>query len=63
MNERPIKNRTYNNFMRGVKIVMAKGYDEQTATDIVRRQFDTMEADKNGMPLQWYLDKIVKKEN
>lgn len=63
--ERPIKTRTYNNFIRAVKIIMDKGYDEQTAADIVRKQFDEMETQQylygknNTMPLQWYLKKVV----
>lgn len=63
--ERPIKTRTYNNFIRAVKIIMDKGYDEQTAADIVRKQFDEMETQQylygkeNTMPLQFYLEKII----
>lgn len=63
--EKPIRTRTYNNFMRAMKIIIAKGYDEQTAADIVRKQFDEMEIQQylygkeNTMPLQFYLEKII----
>lgn len=61
--ERPIRKRTYQNFMRAVKIVMEKGWDEKTAGEIVRRQFEEMECQqamyRNTMPLQWYLDKVA----
>ena len=37
---------------------MAKGYDKETANDIVIKIFDTAEQNKNGMSIEWYIDKI-----
>ena len=40
---RPIKKRTYYNFMRVVRMIEAKGYDHETAADITRRIFNNYE--------------------
>lgn len=40
---RPIKKRTYYNFMRVVRMIEAKGYDRETAADITRRIFNNYE--------------------
>ena len=55
-----MKRKTYNNVLKGIKIIQKKGYDFQEASEIVLKVFDEYE---NGeMPIEFYLDKIVSKE-
>lgn len=55
-----MKRKTYNNVLKGVKMVMKKGYSKEEATDIVIKIFDQHE---NGeMPIEFWIDKIITKE-
>lgn len=54
-----MKRRTYNNVLKAVKLITAKGYDRNTAGEIALKCFDNMEQLKNGMPVEWFIDKIV----
>lgn len=55
-----MKRKTYNNVMKGIKIIQKKGYDFQEASEIVLKVFD--EHENGEMPIEFYLDKIVGKE-
>ena len=55
-----MKRKTYNNVMKGIKIIQKKGYDFQEASEIVLKVFD--EHENEEMPIEFYLDKIVSKE-
>ena len=55
-----MKRKTYNNVMKGIKIIQKKGYDFQEASEIVLQVFD--EHENGEMPIEFYLDKIVSKE-
>ena len=55
-----MKRKTYNNVLKGIKIVQKKGYDFQEASEIVLKVFD--EHENGEMPIEFYLDKIVSKE-
>ena len=55
-----MKRKTYNNVMNGIKIIQKKGYDFQEASEIVLKVFD--EHENGEMPIEFYLDKIVSKE-
>lgn len=55
-----MKRKTYNNVMKGIKIIQKKGYDFQEASEIVLKVFD--EHENGEMPIEFYLDKIVNKE-
>ena len=55
-----MKRKTYNNVLKGIKIVQKKGYDFQEASEIVLKVFD--EHENGEMPIEWWLDKIVSKE-
>ena len=55
-----MKKKTYNNVMKGIKIVEKKGYDFKEAGDIVLKVFD--EHENGEMPIEFYLDRIVSKE-
>ena len=54
-----MKRRTYNNMVKAVNILMAKGYDKETANKIAMQCFDNAEQSKNGMSIEWWLDKIA----
>ena len=55
-----MKRKTYNNVMKGIKIIQKKGYDFQEASEIVLKVFD--EHENGEMPIEFYLDKIASKE-
>ena len=55
-----MKRKTYNNVMKGIKIIQKKGYDFKEAGDIVLKVFD--EHENGEMPIEWWLDKIISKE-
>ena len=55
-----MKRKTYNNVLKGIKIIQKKGYDFQEASEIVLKVFD--EHENGEMPIEFYLDKIVSKE-
>ncbi len=48
---RTIRNRTYYNFMRVLRVIMGKGYDAETAEQITSRIFDEYEANPEGLPI------------
>ena len=54
-----MKRKTYHNVMRATKMIQAKGYDFQTASDLALRCFENMEHSNNGMPAEWWLDKVI----
>ena len=55
-----MKRKTYNNVMKGIKIIQKKGYDFQEASEIVLKVFD--EHENGEMSIEFYLDKIISKE-
>ena len=55
-----MKRKTYNNVLKGIKIIQKKGYDFQEASEIVLKVFD--EHENGEMPIEFYLNKIVSKE-
>ena len=55
-----MKRKTYNNVMKGIKIIQKKGYDFKEAGDIVLKVFD--EHENGEMPIEWWLDEIISKE-
>lgn len=54
-----MKRRTYNNMLKATKLIVAKGYDWTTANKLAMKCFDNLEANKNGMDVEWYIAKIV----
>ena len=59
---KPIKRRTYYNFVRVVKLIMAKGYDRETSGKLARRLFDDYEASPLGLTVLQRVDLILTKE-
>ena len=55
-----MKRKTYNNVMKGIKIIQKKGYDFKEASDIVLKVFD--EHENGEMPIEFYLDKVISKK-
>lgn len=55
-----MKRKTYNNVLKGIKIIQKKGYDFQESIEIVLKVFE--EHENGEMPIEWWLDKIVNKE-
>jgi len=48
--------------MKAIKIIQKKGYTFDEASEIVLKCFDNAEANPNGCSVEYYLDKIVAKE-
>ena len=55
-----MKRKTYNNVLKGIKIIQKKGYDFQESNEIVLKVFE--EHENGEMPIEWWLDKIISKE-
>lgn len=55
-----MKRKTYNNILKGIKIIQKKGYDFQESSEIVLKVFE--EHENGEMPIEWWLDKIISKE-
>ena len=55
-----MKRKTYNNVLKGIKIIQKKGYDFQESSEIVLKVFE--EHENEEMPIEWWLDKIISKE-
>ena len=55
-----MKRKTYNNVMKGIKIIQKKGYDFKEAGDIVLKVCD--EHENEEIPIEFYLDKVISKE-
>lgn len=58
---RTVKRKTYNNVVKASKLIMKKGYEKQEALEMAVQVFDNMEALKNGMSAEWFIEKIAPK--
>ncbi len=56
-----MKRKTYNNVLKGAKMIQALGYDFDEAAEIAVSIFDNMEATKNGMSFEWHTQFIAPK--
>lgn len=56
-----MKRKTYNNVLKASKLIMKKGYEEKEALEMAVQVFDNMEALKNGMSAEWFIEKIAPK--
>jgi hypothetical protein len=54
-----MKKRTYNNMLKATKLIANKGYEWNKANEIAMQMFDEAEKQKNGMSIEWYIDKIA----
>ena len=55
-----MKRKTYNNVLKGIKIIQKKGYDFQESSEIVLKVFE--EHENGEMPIEFYLDKVISKK-
>ena len=53
-----MKRRTLKNMEKATKIIVQKGYDWNTANQIAIQCFDQLKQLKNGMYLEWLIDKV-----
>jgi hypothetical protein len=53
-----MKRKTYNNVLKAGKLIQKKGYEEKEALRIAVNVFDQLEALKNGMSVEWLIEKL-----
>ena len=58
-----MKRRTYNNMLKATKLIANKGYEWNKANEIAMQIFDEAEKQKNGMSIEWYINKIANRNN
>lgn len=56
-----MKRKTYNNVLKAGKLIQAKGYSEKESLEIAVQKFDELASLKNGMSVEWLIDKMVAK--
>lgn len=56
---KPIKSKTYYNFMRVVRMIEAKGYDRETSARLTHNIFDDYEAAPTGLSILDRVDMIL----
>lgn len=56
-----MKKKTYNNVVKASRLIIKKGYEKQEALEMAVKIFDEMEALNNGMTTEWFIEKIVPK--
>lgn len=57
-----VKNKTYRNFLRALKMIEAKGYAGETALKLTHNCFENCAGDNFTKPVEWYIDKILSAE-
>jgi len=53
-----MKRKTYNNMVNATKMIADKGYEWDEANTIAMKCFDQMNVIKNGMPVEWFINKV-----
>lgn len=53
-----MKRRTYNNMVKATQLIADKGYMWYLANELAIQCFNQIETSKNGMPVEWFIDKI-----
>ena len=56
-----MKRKTYNYVLKAAKLIMKKGYEEEESLEMAVQVFDNMEMLQNGMSAEWFIEKIVPK--
>lgn len=54
-----MKRKTYNNVLKASKLIQKKGYREKESLQIAVTLFDQLEQLKNGMPVEWLIEKLA----
>lgn len=57
-----MKRKTYNNVLKAARLIQKKGYEQKEALEIAVQKFDELEQMKNGMSVEWLIDKMAIKE-
>lgn len=57
-----MKRKTYNNVLKAGKLIQKKGYEKQESLEMAVKLFDDLETLKNGMSVEWLIDKLKEKE-
>lgn len=45
--------------LKATKMIAKKGYEWNKANEIAMQIFDEAEKQKNGMSIEWYIDKVA----
>ena len=56
-----MKRKTYNNVLKAGKLIQKKGYEKEESLEMALKLFDQLETLKNGMPVEWLIDKLQEK--
>lgn len=54
-----MKRKTYNNVLKAGKLIQKKGYDKKESLEIAVNLFDQLEQLKNGMSVEWLIEKLA----
>lgn len=57
-----MKRKTYNNVLKAGKLIQKKGYEKQESLEMAVKLFDDLETLKNGMSVEWLINKLKEKE-
>lgn len=57
-----MKRKTYNNVLKAGKLIQKKGYEKQESLEMAVKLFDDLEMLKNGMSVEWLIDKLEEKK-
>lgn len=53
-----MKRKTYNNVLKAGKLIQKKGYGGKESLQIAINLFDQLEQLKNGMSVEWLIEKL-----
>lgn len=53
-----MKRKTYNNVLKAGKLIQKKGYGEKESLEMAVKLFDQLETLRNGMSVEWLIDKL-----
>jgi hypothetical protein len=53
-----MKRITYNNMIKATKMIANKGYEWSEANELAIKCFSQMRTSRNGMSVEWFIDKI-----
>ena len=53
--------KTYNNMVKATKMIFEKGYSWEESNEIAIQIFEQARISKNGMSIEWWIDKLRNK--
>ena len=57
-----MKNKTYYNFMRVLKMIMNKGYNRVEAEEMTHKVFDNVDNSQKSLTAEYFVSRILSKE-